>query len=110
MKKLKELHFLDTAYEEYIRLPDKIKQEFGFKLWQIQIGKTPTNAKKLSGLVQIYELRSWDKDGTYRTIYTTMIKEKIIVLHAFQKKSQKLSKKNLTVIRQRQKEAKQELE
>lgn len=106
---MKELYFLNTAYKEYTDLPDTVKQEFGFKLWQIQNGNVPENAKKMAGFKSIFELRSWDRDGTYRTMYTTVIQHKIVVLHAFQKKSQKTPKKHLDIVKQRQKEAIQEL-
>ncbi|PIP91533.1 MAG: hypothetical protein COW79_01900 [Bdellovibrionales bacterium CG22_combo_CG10-13_8_21_14_all_38_13] len=108
MSEIKELYFLDNAYKEYMDLPDTIKQEFGFKLWQVQNGIEPANTKSMSGMKGIFELREWSNDSTYRAMYTTIIKGKIVVLHAFQKKSQKTPQKNLEIIRKRQKEALEE--
>ncbi len=105
MASVKELYFLDAAYEEYINLPDVIKQEFGFKFWQIQNGKVPENSKKMVGIPNVFELRAWDREGTYRAIYTTVINEKIIVLHAFKKKSQKTPRKSMELIKIRLKQA-----
>ena len=108
MDKIRDLYFLDNAYKEYVDLPDSIKQEFGFKLWQVQNGKLPANTKSMIGLKGIFELREWSEDSTYRTMYTTIIKGKIVVLHAFQKKSQKTPKKNIDLVKARLKEALEE--
>lgn len=105
----KQLYFLDKAYKEYTSLPESALNEFGYKLWIAQLGEKPANAKKIEGFKSVFELRHWNEDGTYRAIYTSIIKNCIVVLHAFQKKSQKTPKKNLELIKQRLKEAKAEI-
>ena len=37
----------------------------------------------------------WDDTGTYRVIYTARLKGAVVVLHAFQKKTQATSKVDL---------------
>ena len=47
------------------------------------------------------EIRVRDKDGTFRVFYIATIGETVYVLHAFQKKTQKTSKADLDLARQR---------
>ena len=47
------------------------------------------------------------QDGTYRVVYATIVKDRIVVLHAFKKKSHRAvatPKKDMDLIRQRLKE------
>jgi phage-related protein len=49
----------------------------------------------------VEEIRIWDDSGTYRVIYTARLRDAVYVLHAFQKKTQATSKRDLDVARQR---------
>ena len=80
----------------YLRLTD-LMLEFGANL-----GMPHTKAIG-DGLL---ELRLKSKEGIARVFYCTVIKEKIVVLHVFVKKSQKTPKKDLEIARGRLKEVK----
>ena len=54
----------------------------------------------------LFELRLKSKEGTARVFYCTVVNERVIMLHAFTKKSQKTPKKELDTARQRLKEVK----
>jgi phage-related protein len=43
----------------------------------------------------------WDKSGTYRVIYTARLVDVVYVLHAFQKKKQATSKRDIELARKR---------
>lgn len=45
----------------------------------------------------IEEIRIWDDSGTYRVIYTARRADAVYVLHAFQKKTQATSKRDITI-------------
>ena len=56
----------------------------------------------------LFELRARAKEGIGRTFYCTQIGKKIVVLHAFVKKTQKTPQKELEIARSRMKELKNE--
>ena len=43
----------------------------------------------------------WDETGTYRVIYTARLASAVYVLHAFQKKTQAASKRDVDLARAR---------
>ena len=43
----------------------------------------------------------WDDSGTYRVVYTARLSEAVYVLHAFQKKTQATSKRDVELAKQR---------
>ena len=49
----------------------------------------------------VEEIRLWDESGTYRVIYTARLRDAVYVLHAFQKKTQAIPKRDIEVARQR---------
>ncbi len=49
----------------------------------------------------VEEIRVWDDLGTFRVIYTARMKAAVVVLHAFQKKTQTMSKQDIELARTR---------
>jgi putative component of toxin-antitoxin plasmid stabilization module len=49
----------------------------------------------------VEELRIWDESGTYRVIYTARLEDFVAVLHAFQKKTQATSPRDVELARTR---------
>lgn len=49
----------------------------------------------------VEEIRIWDEAGTFRVIYTARINDTAVVLHAFQKKTQATSKRDIDLARAR---------
>lgn len=49
----------------------------------------------------VEEIRIWDDAGTYRVIYTARMADAVVVLHAFQKKTQATSKRDLEITKER---------
>lgn len=54
----------------------------------------------------LFEIRSRGKEGIGRAFFCTIVKDEILILHEFIKKSQKTPKKDLEIARQRLKEVK----
>ena len=54
----------------------------------------------------LFELRLKSKEGIARVFYCTVIKERIVMLHTFNKQSQKTPIKELEIAKQRLKEVK----
>ena len=65
-----------------------MQQALGFGLYQVEMGQIPSSAKPFKGeLSGVYELRESHEGNAYRAVYIAKLKEKIYVLHCFQKKS-----------------------
>jgi phage-related protein len=69
-------------------LPSEVKGSFGFRLYELQQGKTPLDIKPLSQFGSgVYELRESFDRNAYRMMYVVSLKKAIYVLHVFMKKS-----------------------
>lgn len=80
--------------------------DFGYGLYQAQIGKHPDIAKTLSGFAgaSVIELVQDCKGDTFRAVYTVRFSDVVVVLHAFQKKSKRgieTPKQDIELIRTR---------
>jgi phage-related protein len=86
---LKPLVWVGSSKRDLIRFPDEVVHAIGLVLMRVQYGDTPPAVKPLrgfggAGVLEVIE----DEDGnTYRAVYTVKFKERVYVLHAFQKKS-----------------------
>ena len=106
----KQVDWVGSSLDDLKKFPEMVKQTFGFELHQIQHGITPEGAKPLKGkdLNGVYELRNNDSGSTYRTVYIAKLKDKIYVLHCFQKKSKSgiaTPKQDIDLIKTRLKKA-----
>jgi phage-related protein len=88
---LKPLKFVGSSKKDLSAFPDEVRQEIGHGLFVAQQGERAPNVKTLQGfggggVVELVE--EFDGDA-YRCVYTTKVKDVIVVLHAFQKKSKR---------------------
>ena len=88
------LNLPDGLLARYLRLTD-LMQEFGANLG------IPHTKVIQNGL---FELRIKAKEGIARTFYCTKVGKKIMVLHVFVKKTQKIPTKELKIALERLKE------
>ena len=85
------LHWVGSSRRDLLALPDPVQADFGYALYEAQMGGKHANAKPLkgfkgAGVLEIVE----NHDGeTYRAIYTVKIANDVYVLHVFQKKSKR---------------------
>lgn len=79
---------MGSSRDDLKSFPDEVQQALGFELYQVQLGAMPSSAKPLKGhLSGVYELRESYEGNAYRAVYVAKLKDKIYVLHCFQKKS-----------------------
>jgi len=89
MDKLKPLVWVGSSKRDLVKFPSEVVHAIGLVLMRVQYGDTPPAVKPLrgfggAGVLEVIE----DEDGnTYRAVYTVRFKERVYVLHAFQKKS-----------------------
>jgi phage-related protein len=102
--------WIGSAKKDLLAMPDEVQQNFGFALYQAQIGLLHPDAKPLkgfgsAGILEIVE--DWRGDA-YRAVYTVRFARVVYVLHCFQKKSKygvETPKPEMDLIRARLKEA-----
>lgn len=86
--KWKPIDWIGSSREDLKSFPNEVQQTLGFQLYQVQSGALPASAKPLKGnLSGVYELKETHKGNAYRAVYIAKLKNKIYVLHCFQKKS-----------------------
>jgi phage-related protein len=90
-KSPKPVVWLGDSLEKLREFPEDVKDDIGTALMWAQSGGRHRDAKPLTGFggASVLEIIE-DHDGdTYRAVYTVRFKERVYVLHCFQKKSKK---------------------
>ena len=69
---------------------------------KVQRGQLPDDFKPMSEIGKgVEEIRIWEETGTFRIIYVATFETTVYVLHAFQKKTQTTSKRDIATARLR---------
>jgi phage-related protein len=99
---VKPIVFVGDSLKRLREFPDDVRQDAGYQLDKVQRGQSPDDGKPMPAIGKgVQEVRLWDESGTYRVIFTARLREAVYVLHAFQKKTQSTSKRDLDVARDR---------
>ena len=73
-----------------------VRSQAGHALNEVQEGREPTDWKPMTTIATgVREIRVRDESGAFRVIYTANLPEAVLVLHAFEKKSQTTPKRDL---------------
>ena len=101
----KRIHWVGSSLEDIKHFPNDAKQGAGYQLDKVQRGLEPSDWKPMTSIGKgVKEIRVRGADGQYRVIYLAKLKDAVYVLHAFQKKTQKTSSKDLNIAKQRLKD------
>jgi phage-related protein len=99
---VKPIVFLGDSLKRLREFPDEARHDAGYQLDKVQRGQRPDDCKPMPSIGKgVEEIRIWDDAGTYRVIYTAKLRDAVYVLHAFQKKTQATSRRDMDVARQR---------
>ena len=99
---IKPIEFLGDSLRSLREFPDDAKQDAGYQLDRVQHGLQPDDFKPMPAIGKgVEEIRVRDDTGAYRVIYTARLADAIYVLHAFQKKTQATSKRDIDLAKQR---------
>ena len=99
---MKQIEFKGGSLKDLRGFPEAARNEVGYELREVQKGNEPTDWKPMSSIgVGVKEIRVKDEQGFFRVVYVVKYLERVIVLHAFQKKTEKTAKKDLDLARQR---------
>jgi phage-related protein len=101
---MKPLEFLGSSRDDLCAMPEAVRHKVGLELMRVQFGGQPMDFKPMSTVgAGAYEIRVRDVSGAYRAIYVARFETAIYVLHAFQKKTQQTSKKDMELAKARYK-------
>jgi len=84
---MKPMRFLGDSLKCLREFPEDARQDAGYQLDDFRT--MPSIGKGVE------EIRIWDDAGAFRLIYTARIADAVYVLHAFQKKTQTTSKRDI---------------
>ena len=99
---MKPVRFLGSSLKDLRDFPNDARQDAGRQLDRLQRGMQPDDFKLMPSIGKgVEEIRVWDDAGTFRVIYTARLADAVYVLHAFQKKSQATSKRDVDTAKAR---------
>lgn len=99
---MKPVRFLGNSLKSIQEFSIEARRSAGHELKQVQLGLLPRDSKPMPSVGRgVEEIRIWDDAGTFRVIYTARMETAVYVLHAFQKKTQQTSKRDIELARKR---------
>ena len=97
---------MGSAKDDLSAFPKSARVRVGHELFMVQVGREPDDWKPMTSVGPgACEIRVRDQAGAFRVIYVARFEDAIYVLHAFQKKSQKTSRADLKLAKERYREA-----
>jgi phage-related protein len=110
---MKKFEFVSAAAKRaYLALPKEIQYQFGVDLNAVQQGKEPFSAHKVltesvgPGAIELIENGS----PAYRAVYCVEYLDTVFILHAFEKTTNGVDKKEMATAAKRYKELKARVE
>jgi len=107
---MKPVHFEGSSQDDLRKMPKTARKAIGFQLERLQAGKETKNWKPLKGLGKnvsgVREIRIEVDTNIFRSAYVTTFGTTIVVLHCWQKKTDKTSESDKKIIVERYKTAK----
>jgi phage-related protein len=101
MVTMKPLHFVGSSLDDLRDFPEEARRAGGFELRAVQNGLEPSEWKPIQAIgsgvneIRIHVLGEW------RVIYVAKLRDAVYVLHAFHKKTRKMSRRDIDLARQR---------
>jgi phage-related protein len=99
---MKPVEFLGDSLKNLREFPSDARQDAGRQLDRVQRGEQPNDFKPMPSIGKgVEEIRVWDEAGTFRVVYTARLRDAVYVLHAFQKKTQTTSRRDIDTAKAR---------
>ena len=99
---MRSVRFLGNSLKALREFPKDARHDAGYQIDKVQRGLQPDDFKPMPGIGRgVEEIRIWDESGTYRVVYTARLADAVIVLHAFQKKTQATAKRDADLAKER---------
>ncbi len=102
---MKPISFLGDSRDAIRDFPDVPRYRAGVELRAVQNGMEPDNWKPMKTVGPgVREIRIRDATGAFRIIYLATLADRVLVLHAFQKKTQQTAQRDIELATKRLKE------
>jgi phage-related protein len=102
---MKSVEFRGSSLDDLRSFPTSVMREAGYQIDRLQNGLLPDDFKPMTSVGSaVAEIRIWDEAGTFRVIYVAKFENAVYVLHCFNKKSQKTTKKDIDLAAKRYKD------
>ena len=93
---MKPISFLGDSLARLREFPDDARSTAGHQLNEVQNGNDPADWKPMKSIGPgVREIRIRERSGAFRVIYLATMPEAVIVLHAFEKKTQATPRKDI---------------
>jgi phage-related protein len=102
---MKPITFLGDSLARLRDFPEGARSEAGYQLSEVQQGNDPLDWKPMKTVgAGVREIRVRDATGAFRVIYLATLLDRVLVLHAFQKKTQATPRKDIELAARRLRE------
>ena len=99
---MRPVHFLGDSLQCLRDFSEEVRHDAGYQLEKLQRGEQPDDFKPMPVVGKgVEEIRLTDESSAYRVIYVARRAEAVYVLHAFQKKTQATSKRDIDTAKRR---------
>ena len=99
--KLTPIIWLGDSREVVRSWPIRTRRRAGEELFRLQIGGEPVHWRSMKSVGRGVKEIKISEGGQYRVLYVIRRREGIVVVHAFEKKTQRTSKADIDLGRQR---------
>jgi phage-related protein len=97
----KPLDWVGSSLADLRRFPEHARRRAGFELHQVQQGLQPTDWKPMRSVGAGVEEIRIHTETEHRVFYVAKFEEAVYVLHAFEKKTQRTSLREIAIARKR---------
>lgn len=102
---MKPVEFMGDALARLRDFPAAARRAAGYQLDRVQRGLEPDDWKPMQMIgAGVRELRIRDRPGAFRVIYLVTLADRVVVLHAFQKKTRRTAKPDIELAAKRLRE------
>jgi phage-related protein len=99
---MKEIRSLGDTRERLRDFPEDARIRAGYELREVQKGSEPTDCKPMKTVgAGVREIRIRLANGAFRVIYVATLPKYVLVLHAFEKKTEQTPQKDIELAAQR---------
>jgi len=99
---MKLIEWLGSSRGDVRSFPEAARVDAGWQLELVQRGDDPDDWKPMKVIgAGVREIRIREASGAFRIIYLANLEDRVLVLHAFQKKTRETSKHDLDLASQR---------
>jgi len=101
----KPIKGIGSSLDDLRDFPKSVQDDTWFQLRQVQSGRAPTNWRSMAVVGPgVVEIKLKDRGNEYRVMYVATFAEAVYVIHAFTKKTEKTSKRDITLAKTRYKQ------